>query len=114
MNRKGQLSFEFLLLTLVIFSLAIVIAGYHFAEQDKTNAMLIAKSEMLAELNKADSFAYIEAPGIEIAVPAMGEVEVNIYLSVNPGINIANTEIAIQNKIVANTNFNIATVHIIA
>ena len=60
MNQKGQLSFEFLLLTLVIFSLAIVIAGYHFAEQDTTNAMLIAKSETLSWLAGQDEFRYIE------------------------------------------------------
>ena len=112
MNQKGQLSFEFLLLALIIFSLAIIIAGYHFAEQDTTNAMLIAKSEILSEINKADSFAYIKAPGIQTAIPAVGEIELSISLSENPGIDIALTEIDIANKIVANTNFNTASVAI--
>ncbi|MFH1239993.1 MAG: hypothetical protein V1672_02145 [Candidatus Diapherotrites archaeon] len=80
MNRKGQLSFEFLLLTLVIFSLAIVIAGYHFAEQDTTNAMLIAKSETLSWLSEQDEFYYITNVNFDTATNTL-----TINLSGNPG-----------------------------
>ena len=110
MNRKGQLSFEFLLLTLVIFSLAIVIAGYHFAEQDVTNAMLIAKSEVLSQLNAQGDLIYIISPGIEYAIPIAGTIDLRINLSKNPDPAIDTA--SIEHKLVANTNFTTANVDI--
>jgi len=111
LNKKGQISFELLLLILFVFGLGLMISGYHFEEQDTTNAMLIAKSEMLSELNNANKFVYIDTP-IQVTNSASENVEVGIHLSDDPEIDIPNTEIRIENTIIANTGFITANVDI--
>lgn len=106
MNQKGQLSFEFLLITLVIFSLVIIIAGYHFAEQNTTNAMLIAKSETLRWLSEKNEFYYINKVNFDAATNTL-----TIVLSDNPG-NTNELETIVRESVENSTNLSDITVSV--
>lgn len=108
MNQKGQLSFEMLLITLVIFSFVIIIAGYHFMEQDTTNAMLIAKSETLSWLAEKERFYYIEKINFNV-----GDNELTIKLS-DTFSDIDKTELVgrVKTKVENLTNLSNITVSV--
>ncbi|MFH1696422.1 MAG: hypothetical protein ABH854_00755 [Candidatus Diapherotrites archaeon] len=52
MNRKGQISFEVLLLIAVVFLLSFMVAGSYFSIHDETYALAKVKTEVLGILHE--------------------------------------------------------------
>jgi hypothetical protein len=55
LNRRGQVSFEILLLTAIIFTMAIWISSYYFLIKDNTLAMQLAKIHALKQIGEDES-----------------------------------------------------------
>lgn len=54
MNGKGQVSFEVILLVMVVFVLVLAVAANYFAVHDVTYALTKTKSVMLGEMHRID------------------------------------------------------------
>ena len=110
MNKKGQVSFEMLLITTVVFVVTIAIIGYHFAEQDTTTAMMIAKGELLSEFSDESVLCIIEKIDYSRTADTIQlDVKIKNYIAgdtCDPDVS------EIQTKIVDSTNFTTAVLNL--
>ena len=60
MNSKGQVSFEVLLITMIIFIMVLGIANYYLAIADSTLAMQLAKVDALDKISASGETCSIE------------------------------------------------------
>ena len=85
MNKKGQISFEALLIAVVVIGLSLVALSYFLAINDSTKALLTAKTDILTRLQKADTVFLLEKLDFveqANAPPASGKrITITAYIS---------------------------------
>ena len=80
LNRKGQVSFELLLITAIVFIMAIWISSYYLAIKDGTLAAQISKVHTIKQIEEVDESFVISRLDFE----ELAEDEITIALDTKP------------------------------
>ncbi len=106
LNTRGQVSFEILLITMVVFTATIWVSSYYFAIKDSTLAMQLTKIHALKQIEESDSLYTIE----KIDFEEQSETEINLTLKSCPNSIPRFDTSTIQDKIAANTKYTAVSV----
>jgi len=114
LNKKGQISFEALLIAVVVIGLSMAVLGYFLAINDSTKALLIAKTDILTRLQKADTVFVLEKLDFVESRPTPSTKRIDITAYISPAglpngirLDIVSGTAA---KVIATTGYDEATV----
>lgn len=115
LGKKGQVGFEILLITAIVFMVVIWISGYYLSIKDSTLAMQLAKVHTIKQISKSEGLYTIQKIDFEENSPTDCLVGVEcITLKINvpeTGFgcnNLESTELA--NLVRGNTKYSIVNI----
>ncbi len=109
LNKKGQVSFELLMLTAIIFVTAIWTSGYYLDIKDSTLAIQLSKAQSILEIEEEDDLYTIE----KIEFVEVTNEQIDITVRFCPDSTIDFDEGALATKITQNTKYTTANIGVV-
>ncbi len=109
LREKGQVSFEILLLTAIVFASVIWVSGYYLEIKDSTLALQMTKIHAISQIGKSDNQHVLE----KLEFTEIAADKINLTIDV-PGLNCTPGQFdaaTLKSEIMANTKYT--TVNII-
>jgi hypothetical protein len=114
LSESGQVSFEILLLTAIVFASAIWVSGYYLEIRDSTLSLQMAKIHTMSQIEKSDEAMVIENLDFEESVDGTS-ITIRIGVSDAPSWTCSDTDLnssGLASTIINNTKYTATTIEL--